>query len=128
MNCLVVKKIRKKINGYLENITDKEKEIINENAILNKNKLTYIKDEIKHSILFNENEIILMRESKEFKNILTFSKNRSILSEYIIKENNISFYLEVETLDLKYNEKELCIKYMITDSNTIYEYKIIMEE
>lgn len=128
MNCLVVKKIRKKINGYLKNVTDNEYDKINEFAIVTKNKLNYIKDNVKHTILFKEKEIILIRDSNEFKNILTFSKNRSILSEYIIKENNLCINIEIETLDLNQTEKELYIKYKILDSNVIYEYKIIMED
>ena len=128
MNCLVVKYIRKKIKGYLKNITENETEIIIEKAILNKDKLIYIKDNIKHTILYKEKEIMLIRENNDFKNILTFSKNRSILSEYIIKENNISVYFEIETLELKQTTNELCIKYKVIDSNIIYEYKIIMEE
>jgi len=128
MNCLVVKKIRKKIKGYLKNITDNECEELSENAILIKNKLSYIKDNVKHTILFKETEILLIRESNDFKNILTFSKNRSILSEYIIKENNLCIELEIETLELKYKEKELYVKYKVTDSDVIYEYKIIVED
>jgi len=122
------KKIRKKIKGYLKNITDNEYDEIKENAILNKNKINYIKDNIKHTIYLKDKEIILIRETKEFKNILTFHKNRSILSEYIIKENNLCVDIEVKTLELLQSEKEIYIKYEIVDSNTIYEYKIIMED
>lgn len=128
MDCLVVKKIRKKINGYLKNITDNQYEEIKENAILTKKKLSYIKDDIKHTILFKENEVFLIRETNIFKNILTFSKNRSILSQYTIKENDLNVYINVKTLELKYTEFELYVKYEILDSNTIYEYKIIMED
>lgn len=128
MNCLVVNKIRKKINGYLKNISENEYNEINENAILTKNKISYIKDNIKHLILFKENEIFLVRENNEFKNVLTFSKNRSILSEYLIKEKKITLYIEVETLDIIKKENELYIKYKIIDSDTIYEYKICMED
>lgn len=128
MNCLVVKKIKKKINGYLKNITENLHEEIKENAIFNKNKITYVKNNVKHEIIIKENQVILIRETNEFKNILTFSKNRSILSEYIVKENNLSLYIEVETLELTTTEKEIYIKYKIIDSNTIYEYKIIMED
>lgn len=120
--------IRKKINGYLKNISENKREIIQENAILTKNKLNYIKDDIKYTILYKEKEIILIRENKEFKNILTFSKNRSILSEYIIKDNNLSIFIEVKTLELIKNDKELYIKYEIVDSNIIYEYKITLED
>ena len=59
---------------------------------------------------------------------MTFSQNRSILSEYIIKENNLCVDIEVKTLELLQSEKEIYIKYEIVDSNTIYEYKIIMED
>ena len=100
MNCLVVKKIRKKVNGYLKNITENELETINENAIITKNKINYIKDNVKHTILFKEKELILLRETNEFKNILTFSKNRSILCEYIIKNNDLVLEIEVKTLEL----------------------------
>lgn len=120
--------IRKIINGYLKNISENKREIIKEKAILAKNKLNYIKDDIKYTILYKEKEIILIRENKEFKNILTFSKNRSILSEYIIKDNNLSIYIEVKTLELIKNDKELYIKYEIVDSNIIYEYKITLED
>jgi len=105
-----------------------ETEKIQEKAILNKNRLTYIKNNIKHTIIFKEKDIILIRENKEFKNILTFSKNRSILSEYIIKENKLSIYIEIKTLELTKTDNELCIKYKIIDSNIIYEYKITMED
>lgn len=128
MNCLVVKKIRKKVKGYLKNITDNELEEINEKAILNKGKLTYIKNNVRHTLLFRDDEIILIRESNELKNLLTFSKNRSILSEYIIKENNLCIDILVKTLEIEQNDNELYIKYEIVDSNSIYEYKIIMED
>lgn len=58
------------------------------------------------------------------KNILTFSKNRSILSEYIIKSNSIQVDIEVETLDLLVEENLIYIQYKITDSDCCYEYKI----
>ena len=120
--------IRQRISGYLKNITDNNCEQINENAILKKEQLSYFQNNVKHTILFKEKEIFLTRESNEFKNVLTFSKNRSILSKYIIKENNVCVYIEVKTLELKYNNKELYIKYKIIDSDTIYEYKIILED
>ena len=124
MNCLVVKKIKKIIKGYLKNITDNTCEYFDTPAIINKNKLNYIFENTKYTIYVKEKEIILIRENNEIKNILTFSKNRSILSEYIIKENNLSVYIEIETIDYIIEEKLIYIKYKVTDSNCIYEYKI----
>ena len=79
-------------------------------------------------ILNKEKEIILIRENKDFKNILTFSQNRSILSEYIIKENNLSVFIEIETIKLDKEENGIYIKYKINESDIIYEYKITMED
>jgi len=120
--------IRKKIKGYLKNITEKKTEIIEENAILNKDKLTYVKNNIKHTIINKNKDIILIRENKDFKNILTFSQNRSILSEYIIKENNLSVFIEIETIKIEKEENRIYIKYKIVESDIIYEYKITMED
>ena len=86
--------------GYLKNITENTCDNFNIPAIINKNKINYIFNDTKHIIHINNNEIILLRENKDMKNILTFSKNRSILSEYIIKSNNIQVDILVETIDL----------------------------
>ena len=64
----------------------------------------------------------------EFKNILTFSLNRSILSEYIIKKEDLCLEINIKTLELSIKDKIIYIKYLILDSNTIYEYKLFLEE
>lgn len=124
MNCLVVEKIKKLIKGYLKNTTENTCECYETQAIINKNKINYILENTKYTIYIKENKIILIRENNEMKNILTFSKNRSILSEYIIKENNLSVYIEIETIDYIIEENLIYIKYKVIDSNCIYEYKI----
>ena len=116
--------IKKIINGYLKNITENTCDNFNIPAIINKNKINYIFNDTKHIIHINNNEIILLRENKDMKNILTFSKNRSILSEYIIKSNNIQVDILVETLDLLIEEDLIYVQYKIPDSNCVYEYRI----
>lgn len=128
MNCLVVIIIRKKITGYIKNITEDILENISSNAIITKDKITYLNNDIKHIIHIKNNELILIRETNEFKNILTFSLNRSILSEYIIKKENLCLEINIKTLELSITDKIIYIKYLIIDSNTIYEYKLFLEE
>lgn len=120
--------IRKKLTGYIKNINEDTLENISSNAIITKDKITYINNNIKHVIHIKNNELILIRETNEFKNILTFSLNRSILSEYIIKKEDLCLEINIKTLELSITDKIIYIKYLILDSNAIYEYKLFLEE
>ena len=120
--------IRKKLTGYIKNITEDTLENISSNAIITKDKITYINNDVKHIIHIKNNELILIRETIEFKNILTFSLNRSILSEYVIKKEDLCLEINIKTLELSITDKIIYIKYLILDSNTIYEYKLFLEE
>lgn len=128
MSCLVVKKIKKKISGYLKNLMDNHCEMINEIAIYNKNNLSYIKDNVTHIFNIEENKIILTRESKEFKSTLIFSLNETVSSKYLIKETNNCLLIDVKTLKINKDDNNLYIKYQVIDSDIIYEYKIVMED
>lgn len=124
-----MKKIKKKIKGYLKNPTEKIYEEINTNSIIEKNKIKYINNDIKHTIIQQKNQITLIRECKEFKNILTFSKNRSILSEYTVNQNNLTIEISVKTLELIQTQNSIYIKYIIEDNkDSIFEYKISTED
>ena len=120
--------IRKKLTGYIKNINEDTLENISSNAIITKDKITYINNNIKHVIHIKNNELILIRETNEFKNLLTFSLKRSILSEYIIKKEDLCLEINIKTLELSITDKIIYIKYLILDSNTIYEYKLFLEE
>ena len=120
--------IRKKLTGYIKNINEDTLENISSNAIITKDKITYINNNIKHVIHIKNNELILIRETNEFKNILTYSLKRSILSEYIIKKEDLCLEINIKTLELSITDKIIYIKYLILDSNTIYEYKLFLEE
>ena len=128
MSRLVVIIIRKKLTGYIKNINEDTLENISSNAIITKDKITYINNNIKHVIHIKNNELRLIRETNEFKNILTFSLKRSILSEYIIKKEDLCLEINIKTLELSITDKIIYIKYLILDSNTIYEYKLFLEE
>ena len=123
-----MKKIKKKISGYLKNLMDNHCEMINEIAIYNKNNLSYIKDNVTHIFNIEENKIILTRESKEFKSTLIFSLNETVSSKYLIKETNNCLLIDVKTLKINKDDNNLYIKYQVIDSDIIYEYKIVMED
>ncbi len=120
--------IRKKIKVKIESIEEKTNEEYEVFSIINKNKITYKKDEVKYTLIISENSITLIRESEDFKNILTFKEKRSILSEYIIKSNDMVLEINVETLSLKNTSKEIYIEYKIKETDALYKYKITMEE
>ena len=45
--------IRVKINGFLKNITENENTFFNEKGIVNKNKISFISDNVKYSIKYS---------------------------------------------------------------------------
>ena len=116
--------IRKKIKVKIESIEEKTNEEYEVFSIINKNKITYKKDEVKYTLIISENSITLIRESEDFKNILTFKEKRSILSEYIIKSNDMVLEINVETLALKNTSKEI----LISLTNSLGACSVLLHE
>ena len=100
MKCLDVIFIRILIKGYLKNIS--ENEIVNFECkgIKNKNKVTYVDNDVR----FN------------------------IISNYLIKENNCDVDIDIDVIDLKIDADIIYIKYLISETNCIYEYKLEMRD
>lgn len=120
--------IRKKIKGYINNITENIIENYEEYAIVTKNKITYNSLGIKHTVYIKDKEVILVRENNDFRNILNFKLNKSILSEYMIKKDDLILEINIKTLLLEVNTNYILIRYLVNDSNIVYEYKLVMEE
>lgn len=120
--------IRKKIKGYINNITENIIENYEEYAIVTKNKITYNSLGIKHTVYIKDKEVILVRENNDFRNILNFKLNKSILSEYMIKKEDLILEINIKTLLLEVNTNYILIRYLVKDSNIVYEYKLVMEE
>ena len=89
-----------------------------------KNKIIYKHENVKHSLIINENNIELIRENDIFKNILSFQLNKETNNEYYIKDNNLSVYISIITNEINIYENEIIIKYKVLDSDTEYIYKI----
>ena len=119
--------IRVKIKGYLRNITENDILNFNEKGIINKNKISFINNNIKYNIKFSNNEVIMIRDGKDFYNTFVFNKKNS-KSTYMIKDNNCVVEMILKTKDLFVNEKNILIRYLICDTDCEYEYKIEMSE
>ena len=123
---LYVKIIKINIKGYLKSLNNNEIKLIETKGVKKNNELSYYHNKINHKLIIDNDKILLTRENEEFKNILEFSKNKTIQSEYILKENNYKVFINIKTLRLEKTTNTITIKYKIIDSNEIYEYKIEM--
>ena len=71
--------IRVKVKGFLKNITEEDNLFFNEKGISNKNKISFIFDDTKYNIKHSNNEVIMVREGKDFIN--TFIPSKDIIIE-----------------------------------------------
>ena len=119
--------IKIRVKGYLKNITDNEMLEIDEKAIKNKNKITFSSDNVKNIIKINDNDIMLVREGNDFINTFVFNKEKSSCN-YYLKDNNYDVDIDINTISMDVNDNSICIKYLIVDSNSEYEYKLEMSD
>ena len=129
MKCLDVIFIRILIKGYLKNIS--ENEIVNFECkgIKNKNKVTYVDNDVKFNIKINDDNVMLIRDGADFINTFIFDKNKkNSISNYLIKENNCDVDIDIDVIDLKIDDDIIYIKYLISETNCIYEYKLEMRD
>ena len=127
MKCLDVIFIRILIKGYLKNIS--ENEIVNFECkgIKNKNKVTYVDNDVRFNIKINDDNVMLIRDGADFINTFIFDKNKkNSISNYLIKENNCDVDIDIDVIDLKIDDDIIYIKYLISETNCIYEYKLEM--
>lgn len=118
--------IRVKIKGFLKNITENDNLIFDEKGIYNKNKLSFIKGDIKYNIKLLDNEIIMIREGKDYINSFTFNKKKAS-STYTLKDNNYTIKMDIDIKDIII-DNGFYVKYMICDTSCLYEFKLEMSE
>ena len=129
MKCLDVIFIRILIKGYLKNIS--ENEIVNFECkgIKNKNKVTYVDNDVRFNIKINDDNVMLIRDGADFINTFIFDKNKkNSISNYLIKENNCDVDIDIDVIDLKIDDDIIYIKYLISETNCIYDYKLEMRD
>lgn len=115
------------VKGYLKNITENETLFFEEKGIRNKNKIIYNNDNVKFTIKYNSDELLLIREGNDFINTFIFNKKKSN-SNYLLKENNYDIDMEVITMNIDILDSVIYVKYRIVDTGCIYEYKLEMSD
>ena len=117
------------LKGYLKNLTNNEKTIIETKAIKNNQKISYYLDKEKYNIkIISPNKIILTRTTNEIDSTLYFEINKTHQAIYLIKENNLSLEINIRTNNIEITDKHIKITYTVIDSNNDYEYYIEMSE
>ena len=120
--------IKIKVKGYLENKTKNTKELIEQRGIKKEHQINYSADDIKHQIILKKEEIIFVREGKEFTCEMVFANNKKTKATYFIKEYNTNLEFDIQTNDVIITEKKIKLDYTVTDSNENYIYQIEMSE
>lgn len=120
---------RIKIKGYLKNITEKEINTFENNAIKSKSKISYIIDNNKYTLNYSNNsKVILKRDNNEYICNMIFQINKNNMINYYSKDNDIYLDVEMKTININITDKCIKIKYLIIDSDTEYEYYVEMSD
>lgn len=120
--------IKIKIKGFLKDIDEGTITNIDTFGIKNKNKITYKEETVTNTILQEEDKLILIRENDEFKNILIFDLNKETISEYLLKENDLTIELNIKTNLVEIDNNYIKVRYLVIDSDNEYEYNIEMSD
>ena len=120
--------IKIKVKGYLKDIDEGIITNIDNFGIKQKNKITYNEQNVINTILCEDNKLILIRENAEFKNILIFDLGKETISEYLLKENNLTIELKIKTNLVEIGDNYIKVRYLVIDSDNEYEYSIEMSD
>ena len=120
--------IKIKVKGYLKDIDEGIITNIDTFGRKNKNKITYNEETVTNTILQENNKLILIRENNDFKNILIFDLNKETISEYLLKENDLTIELNIKTNLVEIEDNYIKVRYLVIDSDNEYEYSIEMSE
>ena len=120
--------IKIRIKGFLKDIDEGTITNIDTFGIKNKNKITYKEETVTNTILQEEDKLILIRENDEFKNILIFDLNKETISEYLLKENDLTIELNIKTNLVEIEDNYIKVRYLVIDSDNEYEYSIEMSD
>ena len=120
--------IKIRIKGFLKDIDEGTITNIDAFGIKNKNKITYNEETVANTVLQEDDKLILIRENDEFKNILIFDLNKETISEYLLKENDLTIELNIKTNLVEIEDNYIKVRYLVIDSDNEYEYSIEMSD
>jgi len=120
--------IKVHLKGYLQNLTENTKDIIETTGIINKNKITYYDNSIKYTIEKFKDKVFLKRENEEFIHGIVFKQNELYDTEYYIKELNTSLTIKIKTKKIYISDNKIEVNYEIIDNSNDYLYIIEMSD
>ena len=100
------------IKSSLFNITDNIDTSYNTKGFYENNKITYKENDIDVTILINDNKIHMTRETNAYKLDMIFSNDES-KSTYFLKEENLSFDIDITTKSLSILKNKIKINYIV---------------
>lgn len=105
------------LNGKI--FSNEKKEYLNNiKAIKNDNIIVYNKDNTKTTIKLLSNKVLIERENDALKLNLEFEENKSIVSNYLIKEFGMIIKVKTKTNKLIVNESNFKVEYdLFMDDN-----------
>jgi hypothetical protein len=95
-------------------------------AIVGDKMITFNDDNILVKLTKTEEGIIMLRRSPEYELMLTFIENNNTKGTYYLKENNITFGLDIFTSLLKIEDNFIHLIYEMNDEER--EFKINIGE
>lgn len=117
------------LNGYLKDITNNTKNIIDTTAIKTKNRISYQDNQEQYTIhTSSSNQLILNRKTDSIDCTLYFEENKIKEAIYYIKGNDLSLEIKIRTNHIKISDNSIKINYTVIDSDNDYEYNIEMSE
>lgn len=118
--------MRRKITGYIKNITTSEITKINTSAIQNKEKITFNFMDAINIIKLKEKEIELTRKNKDVQTKMIFIENTITLAKVTMLETKSTHYLQIKTTISYVSNDTINIFYKIIEAKEEYELKLIL--
>ena len=112
-----IKTILKNSNEILEN---------NLSAICSLDAIKFVEDNVKVIIEYKDERLTMKRFNDEYELELNFKKNVQTKGTYFLKQEHLSFDIELYTTILEYNQSFLKLNYKLADE--CYEYIIEVNE
>lgn len=112
----------------IEVILETDEEVIKNNtlAIITDNVIKYNDNNVLVILKISDSEVIITRENNEYQLTLKFKKDKKLIGNYLLKENNINLKLEILTEKLIISENKIEIVYILNDE--IRKYKLFIRE
>lgn len=100
----------------MHNLAENNKYIIDTHGIKNKDKITYLDNDVKTIIKISKDKVIIQRDNEEFSHTMIYELNKTTESNYFLKELKTSFSIFVHTTSLEIKDNYLKISYQLEES------------